>query len=402
MHESERRYGEDGGPKRKKTKHNSHYNRIHTEDMDTSVRKESFKVFISLINEAESFVGWSPIHLTKEVHKELGKVVRASKTRSGALLVECVNEEQQTKAVKITKLGGQNVKCVIGRDKELVRGVITGIPVDESLEGLIANIGNVKVKEAKRLKMKRDGVLMDSLSVLLTFDELMLPQKVFIGFMSYDVRVYVPPPLRCFKCQRVAHVVPELELAIYKRLSDDLAVYTAELVAIWFALSWLESNDRMRHRQVVIASDSSSALESIQLSHSTSRNDILSEILQQASTLIKAGFKVSFLWVPAHIGVMGNEMADKYAKIAAGKDNIDTDIKHSKAEVKSIIKAKISGKWQQLWERGPTGRHLFSIQPQVSKVVGVVGTRQQEVVLARLRMGHSKLNSTLEKNRCTA
>ncbi|KAL2076444.1 hypothetical protein ACEWY4_027972 [Coilia grayii] len=205
MHESERGYGEDGGPKRKKPKHNSHY-RIHTEDMDTSVRKESYKVFISLIKEAESFAGWSPIHLMKEVHKELGKVVRASKTRSGALLVECVNEEQQTKAVKITKLGGQNVKCVLGRDKELVRGVITGIPVDESLEGLIANIGNVKVKEAKRLKMKRDGVLMDSLSVLLTFDELMLPQKVFTGFMSYDVRVYVPPPLRCFKCQRYGHV----------------------------------------------------------------------------------------------------------------------------------------------------------------------------------------------------
>lgn len=205
MDEPERGYGEDGGPKRKKSKGNS-YQRIIIEDMDSSVRKESYKVFFSFVNEGESFAGWSPIQLTKQVHKELGEVVRASKTRSGALLVECVDEEQQSRAVKITEFCGQNVKCVVGQDKELIRGVITGIPVDDSMEELVASIRNVKVKEAKRLKMKRDGVLKDSLSVLLTFDEMRLPQKVFIGFMCYDVRMYIPPPLRCFKCQRYGHV----------------------------------------------------------------------------------------------------------------------------------------------------------------------------------------------------
>lgn len=64
----------------------------------------------------------------------------------------------------------------------------------------------MKVKEAKRLKMKKDGVLSDSLSILLTFEEKQLPDKVYIGFMSYSVRVYIPPPLRCFNCQRYGHV----------------------------------------------------------------------------------------------------------------------------------------------------------------------------------------------------
>lgn len=33
----------------------------------------------------------------------------------------------------------------------------------------------------------------------------MCPNKVFLGFLSYPVRVYVPKPLRCFNCQRFGH-----------------------------------------------------------------------------------------------------------------------------------------------------------------------------------------------------
>jgi len=81
-----------------------------------------------------------------------------------------------------------------------------------------------------------------------------------------------------------------LGLAVGKRLNDDLAVFTADLVAIWFALLWVESN--RGNRKVVIASDSSSALLSIKNSHSGSRKDILLEILQLASGLQNAGLQI--------------------------------------------------------------------------------------------------------------
>lgn len=91
----------------------------------------------------------------------------------------------------------------------------------------------------------------------------------------------------------------------------------------------------------------------------------------------------------------GNELADKYPKKATSKENIDVDIKYSKAEVKSIIKEKVQGKWQHLWENGSSGRHLFNIQPVVSKISGSVRMRREEVILARLRIGHTSLNSSL-------
>lgn len=135
--------------------------------MDISVRKETYKVFIYMVKEGASFSDWSPIQLTKCVHKEMGEVMSAKKLRNGSLLVECIDEEQQKKSVKISKMNGQGVRCVIACDKELIRGVITGIPVKDSVEELLGNIKNVKKEEAKRMKMKRDGVLSDSLSILL-------------------------------------------------------------------------------------------------------------------------------------------------------------------------------------------------------------------------------------------
>lgn len=40
----------------------------------------------------------------------------------------------------------------------------------------------------------------------------------------------------------VAFVVPELKMCKKERISNDLAVYTAELVAILTALTWIEGN----------------------------------------------------------------------------------------------------------------------------------------------------------------
>jgi hypothetical protein len=46
----------------------------------------------------------------------------------------------------------------------------------------------------------------DSLSVLLEFSTPEVPDRVKVGFLCYSVRPYVPPPLRCFKCQRYGHI----------------------------------------------------------------------------------------------------------------------------------------------------------------------------------------------------
>ena len=55
------------------------------------------------------------------------------------------------------------------------------------------------------MKMAKEGVKKDSETVLIECEGENIPRKVFLGFMSYPVRVCVPKPLRCFNCQRFGH-----------------------------------------------------------------------------------------------------------------------------------------------------------------------------------------------------
>lgn len=69
---------------------------------------------------------------------------------------------------------------------------------------------------------------------------------------------------------------------------------------------------------------------------------------------------MDFLWLPVNIGVDGNEQDDKFAKGAARRSHVGLTIKHSKREVKSIIKVKMNDEWQAQWDRDGKGRYYYT------------------------------------------
>ena len=107
------------------------------------------------------------------------------------------------------------------------------------------------------------------------------------------------------------------------------------------ALSWIEEVKPIKD---LIGSDSTGALASIKYMQSDTRQDIVLDIAQIIFRIKTAGIEIKRTWIPAHIGVDGNELADKYAKGATRKREIIMVIKYSKAEVKSIIKSEIAGR----------------------------------------------------------
>ena len=49
------------------------------------------------------------------------------------------------------------------------------------------------------------------------------------------------------------------------------------------------------------------------------------------------GVEISYVWVPAHVGIATNEKVDKLVKEAAQKKTIDVNINLSKTEGKGIV-----------------------------------------------------------------
>jgi len=101
---------------------------------------------------------------------------------------------------------GYSVTSTMMTKKPWLRGVIYGIPTDVPVDKIKSAIEGSKVVGAKRLQYGKNKERKDSLSVMIQFDEERMPERIKIGYVSYQVRPYVPPPLRCFKCQKYGHV----------------------------------------------------------------------------------------------------------------------------------------------------------------------------------------------------
>lgn len=168
--------------------------------------KEEFKIILKFRKEDEH-VNLSPMALSKELKKKLGEVDMAKILRDGSLLIICKTEEQKNKALKIDNMCKKivNERKILG-ERKMKQGVITGIPIEEDLEKLSRSISGGEVSRIKRLQKTMNGERIDSLSVLLEFQDSVLPERVKIGYMSFVVRPYIPPPFRCYRCQRYGHI----------------------------------------------------------------------------------------------------------------------------------------------------------------------------------------------------
>ncbi len=107
--------------------------------------------------------------------------------------------------------------------------------------------------------------------------------------------------------------------------------------------------------RMLICSDSSAALASLKHFSSKYRKDILNDILQTLLRIIRLGIDVLCLWVPAHIGIRGNEAVDVLAKNALNANHVEVSIPVSKA--KAFVWNKIILQRQKLWDADNKGQH---------------------------------------------
>jgi hypothetical protein len=70
------------------------------------------------------------------------------------------------------------------------------------------------------------------------------------------------------------------------------------------------------------------------------------------------------MWVPAHVGIDGNEMVDRIAKESAASGNLYRS-GALECDLCPQMKSCLLMDWQSRWDRRDMSRYAFSIFPRV-------------------------------------
>lgn len=183
-----------------------------------------------------------------------------------------------------------------------------------------------------------------------------------------------------------AVTIPAMNLSDSRSLPTDTSIFTAETIAIVIAMELI---DKLPPQNYTIFSDSKSVLAT--LKHFETKNPYTNKVRRwnhyfQNST----SCKVNFCWVPAHVGIQGNELADNLAKRATCLPQTDIMLPYS--DYFPRIKKRVSNLWQERWNACLNNK-LRAIRPTISKWESSHHKkRRYETILTRLRIGHCNMS----------
>jgi len=171
----------------------------------------------------------------------------------------------------------------------------------------------------------------------------------------------------------------------YGILPPYSSVLSAEIIAILVAIDQVKST----RGKFMICSDSLSAIDAIR---NTNNNNFYSNKIR--SLLTKLSPKIKILWIPGHVGIAGNELADQTAKSTSNMPliytpNINlTDInRHLKLEFLARNKLNIEhcNQWYKNINKDNSSIDNYCISFHTKS------SRLDQIKIIPLRLGHTKL-----------
>ena len=170
-----------------------------------------------------------------------------------------------------------------------------------------------------------------------------------------------------------------------RKLMAATSIFSAELYAVRDALIMAE---RLPYDNFTILCDSLSVLDSLR-DYDTG-HPIISDCLRLLLRLWESG-RVTVCWVPGHVGVSGNERVDGEARRAAASDTPPWNTSLPYRDYYPIIKKVMRDEWQRQWSAVQENK-LRSIKNNITTWASSYRrNRKEEVLLCRLRIGHTRL-----------
>jgi hypothetical protein len=117
-------------------------------------------------------------------------------------------------------------------------------------------------------------------------------------------------------------------------------------------------------------------------------NLLVVEILEFVHQQLHVDRRITFVWVPSHIGTTGNTAVDSVVKAGVSLAISNAEIPHT--DFKPLISSHVKSCWQLSWN-SDMNKKLFKIQPVIKQFIANHLPRRYEILIYRLRAGHTYL-----------
>lgn len=176
------------------------------ENLPTYVRS----VYISAIDQNVYLTSkLSPFAIRKVVDGICGEVTSIKPCKSGSFLIQTKTIYQVEALMKSKQIPTNNntlisIKVIIAKDIDVSQGLVY-IPglLECSEENIVHELYTQNVIRCKRFTKGKEKIPTNL--YMFTFGGLVRPNAIVCGYQRFEVKDYIPNPLRCFKCQKFGH-----------------------------------------------------------------------------------------------------------------------------------------------------------------------------------------------------
>ena len=176
-------------------------------DCEELVPQSRWKKFLVVegTDETRSLKTLSPFQINKGF-KKISKNLDINKMRENVYLIKCKNQEESSKLRASKFLLDRPIKVSYHNSLNKSKGVIRCPDLKYTKEEeILKEMKSQGVIDVFKVKIKKGDTFISTGTIFLTFDFPDLPQHVKIGYLRVAVGLYIPSPLRCFKCQKFGH-----------------------------------------------------------------------------------------------------------------------------------------------------------------------------------------------------
>ena len=158
------------------------------------------------VNQEQPLSKLSPFLIYKAIKTAIGTVKDIKCLRSD-LIIQVTTASQSRTVNKLGNLAGWPVTTSPHRTLNTCKGVIKcALLTDCYRDGMLKELEPQGVTDIVNISVKDDsGGSRNTNTFIITFRTPTTPQPITVGYLRVPVSIYIPDPVRCYKCQKFGH-----------------------------------------------------------------------------------------------------------------------------------------------------------------------------------------------------